>query len=171
MNLEEIPIHENSPDTINVIVEIPKGTSAKYEYDPELEIFRLDRCLPSSMKYPCSYGFIPSTIGEDKDPLDVLVYNELPVERGTLVECNVIGVLDMEDEGGRDWKILAVPTHHYKNYSNIEDVDQMFIKVAQYFFKHYKDIANKKVTIAGWKTVHDAKKVIKEGESRFQKEH
>ena len=150
-NLEELPTHENSPHIINAVVEIPKGTSAKYEYDAKLDVFRLDRCLPSSMKYPVSYGFIPHTLGEDGDPLDVLVYNEAPIDRGTLVECKVLDVLDMEDDSGVDWKVLAIPTYHYKKYQSIADVDQMFVKVAQYFFKHYKDIDNKKVTISGWK--------------------
>ena len=88
-------MHESSPKVINAIVEIPKDTSAKYEYNADLDTFQLDRCLPSSMKYPCSYGFVPSTLAEDDDPLDILIYNNVPIERGTIVECNVIGALDM----------------------------------------------------------------------------
>ena len=115
-NLELVEVHKDTPKIINAIVEIPKGTSAKYEYNPELDMFQLDRCLPSSMQYPCSYGFVPSTLAEDGDPLDILIYNDTPIQRETLVECNVIGVLDMEDDSGRDWKILGAPTSHIKTY-------------------------------------------------------
>ena len=81
-----IETNKNSPKVINAIVEIPKGTAAKYEYNPDLDTFQLDRCLPDSMHYPCSYGFVPSTLAEDNDPLDILVYNDTPIDRGTLVE-------------------------------------------------------------------------------------
>ncbi len=135
-NLELIEVNESSPKIVNAIVEIPKGTSAKYEYNPKLDTFQLDRCLPSSMMYPCSYGFVPSTLAEDNDPLDILIYNDTPIDRGTLVECTVIGVLDMKDSGGQDWKILGTPTSHVRKYRSIKDIDPMFIKVASYFFRH-----------------------------------
>jgi inorganic pyrophosphatase len=99
-NLELIATNSSSPRVVNAVVEIPKGTSAKYEYNPELDMFQLDRCLPSSMIYPCTYGFVPSTFAEDNDPLDILIYNDVPIQRGTLVECNVIGALDMTDSKG-----------------------------------------------------------------------
>tara|TARA_R110002020_G_scaffold139713_1_gene310697 strand:+ start:1385 stop:1987 length:603 start_codon:yes stop_codon:yes gene_type:complete len=169
-NLELIEINESSPRIINAIVEIPKGTSAKYEYNAELDTFQLDRCLPSSMKYPCSYGFVPSTLAEDNDPLDILIYNETPIDRGTLVECNVIGVLDMKDSGGQDWKILGTPTSHVRKYRSIRDIDPMFIKVASYFFKHYKDLNNKYVEVGEWYGKQKAFNIIKECCDRFNPE-
>jgi len=167
-NLELIETHPDSPKIVNAIVEIPKGTAAKYEYNPDLDLFQLDRCLPSSMMYPCSYGFIPSTFAEDNDPLDILVYNDVPIERGTLVECNVIGVLDMKDSDGRDWKILGTPTSHVRNYRSIKDIDPMFIKVASYFFKHYKDLNNKFVEVNDWHGKQKAHDIIKECYERFK---
>lgn len=166
-NLELIEVNESSPKVVNAIVEIPKGTSAKYEYNPKLDTFQLDRCLPSSMMYPCSYGFVPSTLAEDNDPLDMLIYNDTPIDRGTLVECTVIGVLDMKDSGGQDWKILGTPTSHVKKYRSIKDIDPMFIKVASYFFRHYKDLNNKYVEVGDWYGKTKAYNIIKECCNRF----
>ena len=166
-NLELIEVNESSPKIVNAIVEIPKGTSAKYEYNPKLDTFQLDRCLPSSMMYPCSYGFVPSTLAEDNDPLDMLIYNDTPIDRGTLVECTVIGVLDMKDSGGQDWKILGTPTSHVRKYRSIKDIDPMFIKVASYFFRHYKDLNNKYVEVGDWYGKTKAYNIIKECCNRF----
>ena len=166
-NLELIEVNESSPKIVNAIVEIPKGTSAKYEYNPKLDTFQLDRCLPSSMMYPCSYGFVPSTLAEDSDPLDILIYNDTPIDRGTLVECTVIGVLDMKDSGGQDWKILGTPTSHVRKYRSIKDIDPMFIKVASYFFRHYKDLNNKYVEVGDWYGKTKAYNIIKECCNRF----
>jgi len=167
-NLELIEINESSPKVVNAIVEIPKGTSAKYEYNAKLDTFQLDRCLPSSMQYPCSYGFIPSTLAEDNDPLDILIYNDTPIDRGTLVECNIIGALDMTDSGGRDWKILGTPTSHVRNYRSLKDIDPMFMKVASYFFKHYKDLNNSYVEVGDWHSKQKAYEVIKQCCNRFE---
>ena len=166
-NLELIEVNESSPKVVNAIVEIPKGTSAKYEYNPKLDTFQLDRCLPSSMMYPCSYGFVPSTLAEDNDPLDMLIYNDTPIDRGTLVECTVIGVLDMKDSGGQDWKILGTPTSHVRKYRSIKDIDLMFIKVASYFFRHYKDLNNKYVEVGDWYGKQFAYDIIKDCCDRF----
>ena len=166
-NLELIEVNESSPKVVNAIVEIPKGTSAKYEYNPKLDTFQLDRCLPSSMMYPCSYGFVPSTLAEDNDPLDMLIYNDTPIDRGTLVECTVIGVLDMKDTGGQDWKILGTPTSHVRKYRSIKDIDPMFIKVASYFFRHYKDLNNKYVEVGDWYGKQFAYDIIKDCCDRF----
>tara|TARA_R100001015_G_C4626778_1_gene185963 strand:+ start:1355 stop:1954 length:600 start_codon:yes stop_codon:yes gene_type:complete len=166
-NLELIEVNESSPKVVNAIVEIPKGTSAKYEYNPKLDTFQLDRCLPSSMMYPCSYGFVPSTLAEDNDPLDMLIYNDTPIDRGTLVECTVIGVLDMKDSGGQDWKILGTPTSHVRKYRSIKDIDPMFIKVASYFFRHYKDLNNKYVEVGDWYGKQFAYDIIKDCCDRF----
>ena len=126
MNLYNIPIHQKSPNIANAIVEIPKGTSVKYEYDKDLGVFKYDRSLTSAMTYPCSYGYIPNTLGEDGDPLDFLVYNATPIDRATLVECKVIAVLDMEDDGEKDYKILGVPTSHVRRHYNLKALTPCF---------------------------------------------
>jgi len=158
-NLELIETNPGSPKIVNAVVEIPKGTSAKYEYNPELDMFQLDRCLPSSMIYPCSYGFVPSTFAEDNDPLDILIYND---------ECNVIGALDMTDSGGRDWKILGTPTSHVKKYRSLKDIDPLFLKIASYFFKHYKDLNNSYVKVGDWHGKQKTYDIIKECCERFK---
>lgn len=150
MNLYKIATHIESPTIVNAVVEIPKGDSAKYEYDPQLEVFKLDRCLMSAMVYPASYGFIPDTLAEDGDALDVIIYNATPIDRGTLVECKVIGCLDMQDDGVNDYKVLACPVSHVKDYVRIDDVDPVWLTVAENFFQHYKELDGKRVTTNGW---------------------
>ena len=99
MNLHDLDIGEEYPSQTNCIIEIPKGKNTKYEYDEKLNVFKLERCLISSLTYPINYGFIPQTIAQDGDPLDVLVYNHDPLDTGTVAECRVIGVLDFIDKG------------------------------------------------------------------------
>jgi len=161
-NLYKLPTHEDSPAIVNAVVEISKGTSAKYEYDPVWETFRLDRCLASAMVYTASYGFIPNTLADDGDPLDILVYNSTPILRGTIVECRVIGVLDMTDNGEKDYKILAAPTSHVKNYSCLyKDIDPVFLRVTKNFFEHYKDLDKKEVEVGEWLHVEAAHDIIR----------
>ena len=172
MNLFKVKKHKNSPSIINAVVEIPKGTSAKYEYSPE-GYFKYDRSLTSAMVYPASYGFIPQTYAEDGDPLDVMVYNAIPIERGTVVECQVIGVLDMEDEDHngnikKDYKILGVPVSHVRNYKNLEDIDSLFLDISKNFFLHYKDLNNTPVKVHEWHGPKKARKIIKECSSITQ---
>lgn len=161
MNLYNIPTHKNSPEYINAIIEIPRETSAKYEYDNHLEIFRLDRCLQSAMVYPGNYGFIPNTLAADGDPLDVVVFNRTPILRGTLVECKVLGSLNMEDDGVKDYKILAVPTCHYREYDSLADIDDLFLDVTKNFFEHYKDLDSKKVTVGKWHGKQRAQEIVR----------
>lgn len=154
MNLYKINQHKNFPKIIETVVEIPKGSSTKYEYD-EQGFFRYDRSLVSAMVYPSSYGFIPRTLADDGDALDVLVYNRIPIERGTVVECSVVGILDMEDEDSngemnKDYKILAVPTSHVRDYKSLSDIDPHFLQIAKNFFSHYKDLNNQKVEVFDW---------------------
>ena len=162
MNLYEIPRHEHSPEYVNTIIEISKGTNAKYEYHKEYDMFMLDRCLASAMMYPANYGFIPSTLTHDGDPLDVIVYNNTPVMRGTLVVCKVIGVLDMIDGGEIDYKVVCVPEGHSKceQINDLNDIDPMFLKIAANFFKHYKDLNNKSVNVNGWLDAGHAKDIV-----------
>lgn len=110
MNISKIPIGKNPPEEINVFVEIPQGSSIKYELDKETGVIIVDRFAYTSMFYPFNYGFIPNTHAEDGDPVDVLVISTYPVHPGTLIPARPIGILEMEDEEGIDTKILAVPT-------------------------------------------------------------
>tara|TARA_B110000495_G_scaffold96365_1_gene83382 strand:+ start:1019 stop:1534 length:516 start_codon:yes stop_codon:yes gene_type:complete len=161
MNLYNIPTHKNSPEIVTAVIEISKGTNVKYEYDPDLGHFRLDRCLASAMVYTASYGFIPSTLADDGDPLDILVYNNTPIDRGTLVECRVIGALDMTDDGKKDYKILATPTSHAKNYTCIHrDIDSTFLEVTTNFFQHYKDLDQKHVEVGEWLHAEEAREIV-----------
>lgn len=164
MNLYQLPLHKQSPKVVNAVVEIPKGTSAKYEYCPE-GYFKYDRSLTSAMVYPASYGFIPNTLADDGDPLDVLVYNAVPIERGVVVECNVIGVLDMEDEGStvgmhKDYKILGVPTSHVRSYKSLSDIDRLFLDISKNFFLHYKELNKKEVKVFDWHEKEKAFEII-----------
>jgi len=142
MNLYEIPTHKKCPEIVNAVIEIPQGTSVKYEYHKELEVFVADRTLCSAMMYPANYGFIPQTVAEDGDPLDILVFNSQPIDRGTLVESRVLGVLDMNDGEEKDWKIIAAPISHLKKYNYLDDIDPLLLNISKHFFAHYKDIGN-----------------------------
>lgn len=164
MNLYNLPTHKDSPKVVNAVIEIPKGTSAKYEYHPD-GYFIYDRSLTSAMVYPASYGFIPNTIADDGDALDILVYNSTPIDRSIVVECTVIGVLDMEDEGSieglhKDYKILGIPTSHVRQYENLSDIDPLFLDICKNFFAHYKDLNNKKVTVKNWHEKGEAYGII-----------
>ena len=165
MNLYNIPKHKDSPSIVNAIIEIPKGTNVKYEYSQELDIFFADRTLCSAMAYPASYGFIPKTLTDDGDPLDIMVYNSSPFNMGTLVEAKVIGVLDMNDGDQKDWKILATPVSHKKRYRYLRDIDPVFLDVCKNFFAHYKDIDSKKgTTVFDWHSAARAKQIISESQ-------
>ena len=168
MKLHTLPTHTYSPAIVNAIIEIPKGTSIKYEYDEEYDIFVADRTLCSAMTYPANYGFIPNTLAEDKDPLDIIVYNSLPFNTGSLVECTVLGVLDMTDKNEKDWKILAAPISHIKKYDNIEDIEDTFLQVCKNFFEHYKDLTGKRVEVTDWYDKFTAHNIIEECTARVK---
>ena len=160
MNLYDIPTHDSSPDIINAVIEIPKGTSSKYEYDHKMDVFRLDRVLHSAMVYPGNYGFITNTKADDGDALDVILYTRAVIERGTLVECSPLGVLNMTDDGVKDYKILAVPTTTYNQYTSMNDVDTLFLDVTRNFFQHYKDLDNRECVCGRWNGRARAKEII-----------
>ena len=160
MNLFKVPMHQNTPRVVNAVVEIEKGSSVKYEYDGDLGIFRYDRSLDSAMVYPSNYGSIPGTLCDDGDPLDILVLTQQPIDKGTMVECRVLGVLDMEDEGYKDYKVLAVPTSTRKRFRNLNDVDSLFLRISKNFFSHYKDLENKQVSVGDWLPKEEAMNII-----------
>lgn len=162
MNLiDSVSIGENAPIVVNGIVEIPKDTHAKYEYDPISGLLKLDRCLISSMRYPANYGFIPQTISDDGDPLDVLIYNSLPLQSLSLVEVRIIGALRTIDAGVNDFKLLGIPVYNPNKYESIRQLDDTFLVVCEDFFRHYKnnDPRKKLVEVNGWESdktlIHD----------------
>lgn len=152
MNMYDLPSHPKSPKIVKAVIEIEEGSKNKYEYNGDLGVFEYDRCLTSAMVYPASYGFIPNTLCEDGDPLDILVLSPEPIKRATVVNAKVLGVLDMDDEGSKDYKILAAPSFYSRKYTGLHSIEPAFLKIAKNFFSHYKDLSlsGEKVKVHGW---------------------
>ena len=170
MNLwHEIDPGKNAPDGINVIVEIPKGSQNKYEYDKDYNVFRLDRVLFSPIHYPGDYGMVPQTLGQDGDPLDALVLVTYPTHPGTLIHARPIGLLDMVDGGEEDEKILCVPLHDIRlsAITDLADIQQPILDEIAHFFEVYKKLEGKKVELRGWKHAPQAHMVIQEAIDRY----
>ncbi|MGA1063622.1 MAG: inorganic diphosphatase, partial [Burkholderiaceae bacterium] len=145
MSLKSVPPGDRVPEEFNVIIEIPAHSDPiKYEVDKDTGALFVDRFMMTSMHYPCNYGYVPETISDDGDPVDVLVITPFPVAGGAVVACRAIGVLQMEDEAGGDEKILAVPaaklTRRYENVHNYTDLPQITLEQIQHFFERYKDL-------------------------------
>jgi len=161
MNLwHKIPSGEK--DSLNVIVEIPKGSRVKYELDKVTGLIKFDRVLHSPMHYPTNYGFVPQTLWEDGDPLDVLVVAYEPLTPGTLVESRPIGFLEMVDGEDSDTKVLAVPVTdpRFKNTNDISDLEPHLLDEIKHFFEVYKDLEKKEVVVGDWKGAKDVVVVI-----------
>ena len=150
-------------EKFNVIIECPKGSRVKYEIDKETGLIMYDRVLYSPMHYNTNYGFVPQTLWEDGDPLDVLVLNEEPIVPGALIRCRAIGVLDMIDGGEGDAKILAVPVKDPRcdHIKDISDVAPHILAEIQEFFKVYKNLQKKKVEVKQWSNAKSAIQVVK----------
>ena len=145
MRLDAIAIGENPPIDVNVVIEVPiGGEPIKYEMNKEAGALVVDRFLYTPMRYPGNYGFIPHTLCGDGDPLDVLIMNSRPVVPGCVVRCRPFGVLVMEDDGGMDEKILAVPQHKltamYDKIHDLSDMQEIQVERVKHFFTHYKDL-------------------------------
>ncbi|MDE3135342.1 MAG: inorganic diphosphatase [Acidobacteriota bacterium] len=152
-----------------MIVEIPKNSSNKYEFDTELGVFRLDRALYSPMHYPGDYGFIPGTVAEDGDPMDVLAMVDDPSFTGCLIDVRPIGILDMSDENGTDQKIIAVPEANPR-FAQIHTVDQLPPHVRrelEHFFTIYKELEGKRTELRGWRGPKEAREVILTARDHF----
>ena len=164
-----LPIGSDAPRLVNAVIEIPRDSVNKYEYDKELHVFRLDRTLFSPVHYPGDYGFIPCTLGLDGDPLDVLVLVEAPSFPGCLMEVRPIGVLRMMDQGRSDEKILAVAQSDplYKEVKEYSEVFTHTLREIEHFFAIYKSLEGKKTEISGWSGAEAARKIIVEGRQRF----
>ncbi|MFC5504217.1 MULTISPECIES: inorganic diphosphatase [Hyphomicrobiales] len=172
MRLDAISIGKNPPDEVNVVIEVAiGGEPIKYEMDKEAGTLFVDRFLYTPMRYPGNYGFIPHTLSEDGDPCDVLVANTRPLIPGSYIAVRPIGVMMMEDEGGGDEKIIAVPvpklTKRYENVHNYTDLPKITLDQIQHFFEHYKDLEpGKWVKLTGWGDAARAKQLIVEAMER-----
>ncbi len=164
MNLwRRIPIGDNPPDIVNVVVEVTSGSRDKYEYNVDWEAFVLDRVLHSSVVFPVEYGFIPQTWFDDNDPLDIMILTYEPTEVGCVIKVRTIGVLIMEDEKGEDPKILSVPIKdpRFDGFHENTDVHSHRLREIQEFFEVYKRLEPRKwVKFKAWKNSEEAKKII-----------
>ncbi len=161
MNLwHDIPCGDK--DHLNVIVEIPRLSRIKYELDKDTGLIKYDRVLYSPMHYPANYGFVPQTLWEDGDPLDVLVLGDEALIPGCLIEARPIGVLDMIDGGEGDAKVLAVPTSdpRWKNTKDISDLEPHLLEEIKHFFTVYKDLQKKKVEVGDWNGSDKARSAV-----------
>ena len=167
-NLYEIPAGADAPEIVNVIIEVPRNSSNKYEYDKEYGVIKLDRVLYASMSYPGDYGFIPSTLGGDGDPLDVILLSTHPFHVGVMVEARVVGVLVMRDDKGEDEKILAVPANdpRWDDRVTLADVQQHRLAEIEHFFAEYKTLEGKAVETRGWRDKPEAMKIITQAIAR-----
>ncbi len=170
-NFKDLPIGNQFPRIVNAIVEIPKGSRNKYEYDVELGIFKLDRVLYSSMVYPEAYGFVPNTLWDDGDPLDIFIFIDQPLTTGVLVEVKPIGILRMRDEKGSDDKVLSVaigdPT--YGSIHDVKDVPKHLLIEIEHFFVNYKKLEGKHVESFGWDNVLVALEAVRHGHDQYKK--
>ena len=172
MRIEAISIGKTPPEEVNVIIEVPVGGHPiKYEMDKDAGTLVVDRFLYTPMTYPGNYGFVPHTLSDDGDPIDVLVCNTRPLVPGCVIAVRPIGVLVMEDDGGQDEKVLAVPvsklTQRYDGVQNYSDLPDITLKQIEHFFEHYKDLEpGKWVKIGGWRDVSEAKRLIVEAIER-----
>lgn len=160
----------NSDVTFDVLIEIPKGSRNKYEYDFTLHKIRFDRMLFSSMMYPGDYGFVPETLALDQDPLDVLVLGHQPTYPMVVMEVRPIGVFYMTDEKGPDEKVICVPVSDpiWSNKMDITDLNPHRLKEIEHFFQVYKDLEKKKVDTGGWGNAEAAVKIYHECVERYE---
>jgi inorganic pyrophosphatase len=172
---EMVPLGEKSPELINAVIEIPKGSQNKYEFDEKMGVFKLDRVLYSPFHYPLDYGFIPHTRSEDGDHLDVMVIGGDPIVQGAIAEVRPIAVLRMIDSGESDFKILAVQKadprfDQIKDLKDVEAWQPHLLKEVVHFMEHYKDLQGKKVETQGWGDAAEAKAEIIKAAEVFSKQ-
>ncbi len=158
---------------VDVVIEIPQGSQNKYEVDHETGRVRLDRVLFSPMHYPAEYGFVEQTLGEDDDPIDVLVLTSFPTFPGCVISTRLLGMLEMTDDKGVDTKLLGVAADdpRFAHVTSLEAVNPHVLREIPHFFQTYKQLENKEVTIGGWKGEAEALKVLEESRRRYQDNH
>ena len=169
MGFDMVSAGKDVPNDINVIIEISaQGDPIKFEVDKDSGAVFVDRFMGTSMRYPLNYGYVPHTIAGDGDPVDVLVVTPFPLQPGVVIRCRPVGVLKMEDDGGVDAKVVAVPvsklTPLYDKVQTTDDLPELLMKQTVHFFEHYKDLEpGKWVKILGWGTVEETKQEIVNG--------
>jgi len=174
MNLDRVATGRSIPDDFNVIIEIPSHSDpVKYEVDKETGAMFVDRFMNTAMHYPCNYGYVPHTLSEDGDPVDVLVVTPVPLISGSVVRCRAIGVLKMTDEAGPDAKVLAVPIDKlcilYREATSPEHMPENLLAQIAHFFEHYKDLEpNKWVKVEGWADAVEAEKELRNSMARYE---
>ncbi len=174
MRIEAISTGRNPPHEVNVIVEVPVGGEPiKYEMDKDSGALVVDRFLYTPMRYPGNYGFVPHTLSDDGDPIDVLIANQRGIIPGAVIAVRPVGVLKMRDESGGDEKIIAVPvprlTRRYEKVHNYTDLPEITLKQIEHFFEHYKDLEkNKWVKVEGWGDAKEAEAMILEAIERYK---
>lgn len=172
MRIDAIKIGDNPPQDVNVLIEVPVGGQPiKYELDKNAGTLVVDRFLYTPMTYPGNYGFVPHTLSDDGDPIDVLVCNSRPLVPGCVINVRPVGVLIMEDNAGQDEKIIAVPSRHlsrrFDNVENYSDLPEITVQQIQHFFEHYKDLEpGKWVKIGDWMDAKEARRLIVEAIER-----
>jgi inorganic pyrophosphatase len=172
---ENVPLGKEAPDVVNAIIDIPKGSNNKYEFNEELGVFKLDRVIFSSFHFPLDYGFIPQTRSEDGDHLDVFIIGSDPVPLGCVVDVRPIAILDVNDSGEPDAKILGVQAKNprfdtIKDLKDIEAFNPHLLKEIVHFMEHYKELQGKKVETKGWSDAAAAKAEIKKAAEVYKKE-
>ena len=161
---------EHGVELVSAFIEIPRGSRNKYEYDEETGVWHLDRVLYSSVHYPTDYGWIPNTLAEDGDHLDILVLVQEPTFPGCMIEARPLGGLDMADEAGRDFKVLAVPEGdpRFSHYQTLEQVGPHWLKEIETFFQTYKLLEDKETEVLGWYGRDHALKILAECRDRYE---
>ncbi len=168
MDISKIAVGKNAPQDVNVIIEVPMGSDPiKYELDKDSGAIFVDRFVHTAMTYPCNYGFIPNTLADDGDPADVLVVGNQSLMPGCVVAARPVGVLKMEDDGGMDYKIVAVPASrlhpYFDNVQELSDLPEILMEQIKHFFEHYKDLEKGKwVKVQGWGDKAEAEQFILE---------
>ena len=176
MILDRVSSGKNVPNDINVIIEIPSHSDpVKYEVDKETGAMFVDRFMGTAMHYPCNYGYVPQTLSEDGDPVDVLVVTPIPVISGSVIRVRPLGMLCMTDEAGKDSKIIAVPVDKlsslYTHMNTARDLPKALLDSIAHFFDHYKDLEpGKWVKIDGWVDAEEAKQEIIDSIQRYNAE-
>ena len=166
MDISKIPPGKHAPEEVNVVIEVPQHADPiKYELDKDSGAVFVDRFMHTAMHYPCNYGFIPNTLSDDGDPVDVLVVSEFALVPGSVITCRPVAVLQMEDEAGIDAKVLAVPitklTPVYQDVKGPDDLPKFLLDQIEHFFEHYKDLeSNKWVKVTGWADAAAARKEV-----------
>lgn len=168
-NYLELPIGDKAPEIVTAVIEVPQDSINKYEYDPKMNVFVLDRVLHSPVHFPGDYGFIPQTTAQDGDPLDILVLGDTPVFPGCMYNARVIGLFVTLDQGVCDEKVLAYATGnpHFRSIDSYTAVQEHILREVEHFFAVYKDLEGKQTKVIGWKDREAAFEVIRTSHERF----